>query len=72
MSYESAANFLALGARTVQVCTVVMKYGLGVLGELESGLSHFMHARGINSINELVGRAHPTAVTSFNVTGEPR
>ena len=27
MDYRSAAHFLALGARTVQFCTVAMKYG---------------------------------------------
>ena len=29
MDYHAAAHFLALGARTVQFCTIVMKYGVG-------------------------------------------
>lgn len=65
MDYAAAANFLALGAKTVQVCTVVMRYGLGILHELSSGLSHLMNARGIRSISELTGRALPRAVTPF-------
>src|SRR5208283_2876477 len=39
MTYKAAANFLALGARTVQFCTIVMKHGLGIVHELHSGLS---------------------------------
>lgn len=65
MDYMAAAHFLALGAKTVQVCTVVMRYGLGIIHELNSGLSHLMHARGIRSIPELIGRALPRAVTPF-------
>ena len=65
MDYRSAAHFLALGARTVQFCTVAMKYGVGIVGELHSGLSHLMQARGITSVDQLIGRALPDAVTDF-------
>ena len=65
MDYRSAAHFLALGARTVQFCTVAMKYGVGVVGELHSGLSHLMQARGIRSVDELIGRALPDPATDF-------
>ncbi|HVP40205.1 MAG TPA: FAD-dependent oxidoreductase [Candidatus Saccharimonadales bacterium] len=65
MDYRSAAHFLALGARTVQFCTVAMKYGVGVVGELHSGLSHLMRERGIRSVEELIGRALPDPITDF-------
>lgn len=66
MDYKAAADFLALGVDTVQFCTIVLKYGYGVIDELESGLSHLMAERGIGSVNELVGRAHEGgAVTDF-------
>ncbi|MDD5564697.1 MAG: FAD-dependent oxidoreductase [Thermoanaerobaculaceae bacterium] len=65
MDYMAAANFLALGARTVQFCSAVMKYGVGVVGELHSGLSHLLEARGLASVAELVGRALPGPVTDF-------
>ena len=65
MEYSAAAHFLALGARTVQFCTVAMKYGVGIAGELHSGLSHLMRARGIRSVEELIGRALPDPVTDF-------
>lgn len=65
MDYRAAAHFLALGARTVQFCTVAMKYGVGIAGELHSGLSHLMLSRGIGSVEELIGRALPNPVTDF-------
>jgi dihydropyrimidine dehydrogenase (NAD+) subunit PreA len=65
MDYRAAAHFLALGARTVQFCTVAMKYGVGIAGELHSGLSHLMRSRGIGSVEELIGRALPNPVTDF-------
>jgi dihydropyrimidine dehydrogenase (NAD+) subunit PreA len=65
MDYKSAANFLALGAKTVQFCTIAMKYGYGIVDELHSGLSYLMQERGIKSVNELIGRALPTPVTGF-------
>ena len=65
MDYQSAAHFLALGARTVQFCTVAMKYGVGIIGELHSGLSYLMEDRGIKSMDELIGRALPDPVRGF-------
>jgi dihydropyrimidine dehydrogenase (NAD+) subunit PreA len=65
MDYRAAAHFLALGARSVQFCTVAMKYGVGVVSELHSGLSHLMEARGLRSVEELIGRALPGPITDF-------
>ncbi|MBM4354602.1 MAG: dihydropyrimidine dehydrogenase [Deltaproteobacteria bacterium] len=65
MDYKMAAHFLALGARSVQFCTVAMKYGVGIIRELESGLSHLMQAKGIGSVEELIGYALPKPITDF-------
>jgi len=65
MDYRSAANFLALGAETVQFCSIVYKYGYGVINELNCGLSYLMEERGIKSVRELIGRALPEPVTAF-------
>jgi NADPH-dependent glutamate synthase beta subunit-like oxidoreductase/dihydroorotate dehydrogenase/Pyruvate/2-oxoacid:ferredoxin oxidoreductase delta subunit len=65
MTYRDAANFLALGARTVQFCTAVMKHGLGYVDELHSGLSYLMEERGLRSVRELVGSALPNPITDF-------
>jgi NADPH-dependent glutamate synthase beta subunit-like oxidoreductase/dihydroorotate dehydrogenase/Pyruvate/2-oxoacid:ferredoxin oxidoreductase delta subunit len=65
MDYKSAAHFLALGCRSVQFCTIVMKQGYGVVRDLHSGLSHLMQARGLPSVEALIGRALPQPVTGF-------
>ncbi len=65
MNYKAAANFLALGAQTVQFCTIVMKYGLGIVDELHSGLSFLMEERGLKSVKELIGSALPNPITDF-------
>jgi dihydropyrimidine dehydrogenase (NAD+) subunit PreT len=65
MDYKAAANFLALGARTVQFCTIAMKYGLGIVNELHSGLSYLMQERGFASVKELIGSALPQPITDF-------
>jgi len=65
MDYKSAANFLALGAKSVQFCTIVMKYGFGIIDELNSGLSHLLEEKGYSSVGEFIGCALPNPVTNF-------
>jgi NADPH-dependent glutamate synthase beta subunit-like oxidoreductase/dihydroorotate dehydrogenase len=65
MDYKSAAHFLALGAGTVQFCTAPMKYGVAYVQELHSGLSHLMAARGMTSVQQLIGAALPEPITGF-------
>ncbi len=66
MDYRAAANFLALGASTVQFCTIVMKYGTGIVNELHSGLSYLLADRGMSSVAELIGSALPLPITAFD------
>jgi dihydropyrimidine dehydrogenase (NAD+) subunit PreA len=65
MDYKSAAHFLALGCTTVQFCTAVMKYGYAYVDELHSGLSHLMAARGMRSMQDLIGCALPEPIVGF-------
>lgn len=65
MDYKAAADFLALGTHTVQFCTIVEKYGYGIIDELESGLSHLMADRGIKSVRELIGITQPGPIRDF-------
>lgn len=65
MDYKAAMNFLALGVKTVQFCTIVMKHGYGIIDEIESGTAYLMQERGIKSIKELIGIAQPDAITDF-------
>jgi dihydropyrimidine dehydrogenase (NAD+) subunit PreT len=65
MNYKAAMDFLALGVKTVQFCTIVMKQGYHIIRELESGTSFMMQARGIGSMKELIGIAQPSPITDF-------
>ncbi len=65
MNYKAAMDFLALGVKTVQFCTIVMKQGYGIIRDLESGTSFLMQARGIHSMQELIGIALPEPITDF-------
>lgn len=65
MTYKAAMDFLALGVKTVQFCTIATKYGYGIIHELESGTAFLMQERGIKSMKELIGLAQPHPVTDF-------
>ncbi|MCU0276287.1 MAG: FAD-dependent oxidoreductase [Acidobacteria bacterium] len=65
MDYRAATHFLALGARSVQFCTIVMKHGYGVFADLVNGTSSLMLERGIPTMEKLIGIALPYPVTGF-------
>ena len=58
-TWRDAAEFMALGAGAVQVCTAAMTYGFKVVQEMISGLSDYMDRKGFTSVQDLVGRAVP-------------
>ncbi len=58
-TWRDAAEFLALGAGNVQVCTAAMVYGFGIIKELTAGLSAWMDEKGYSSVAEVSGRAVP-------------
>jgi dihydropyrimidine dehydrogenase (NAD+) subunit PreA len=59
-TWRDAAEFIALGAQNVQVCTAAMTYGFKIIDELNSGLKTFMAAKGYASIEDFRGRAART------------
>ncbi len=65
MNYKAAMDFLALGVKTVQFCTIVMKQGYGIIKDLELGTSFLMKERGIDSMKALIGIAQPHPITDF-------
>jgi len=58
-TWRDAAEFIALGAGNVQVCTAVMTYGFKIIEEMTSGLKAFMAAKGYSRIDDFRGRAIP-------------
>ncbi|MFN2399943.1 MAG: NAD-dependent dihydropyrimidine dehydrogenase subunit PreA [Gemmatimonadaceae bacterium] len=61
-TWKDAAEFIALGAGTVQVCTAVMHYGFRIVDDLIDGLSSWMDDRGHRNLHGLMGRALPKVV----------
>src|SRR5947207_10917624 len=61
-TWRDAAEFIALGATSVQVCTSVMHYGFRIVGDMIEGLSTYMDDKGMKSLDQLVGRAVPSFV----------
>ncbi|MCC6494204.1 MAG: NAD-dependent dihydropyrimidine dehydrogenase subunit PreA [Pirellulales bacterium] len=54
---EDAAQFLLLGADTVQVCTGVMKYGYGLIHPLCDALLKFMDRHGFERLEDFRGHS---------------
>lgn len=58
-TWRDAAEFMALGAGNVQVCTAVMTYGFKIVQEMISGLSQWMDEKEMTSVDQIVRRAVP-------------
>jgi dihydropyrimidine dehydrogenase (NAD+) subunit PreA len=58
-TWRDAAEFLALGAGNVQVCTAAMTYGFEIIKEMTAGLSLWMDQKGMTSVDQVVRRAVP-------------
>lgn len=58
-TWRDAAEFLALGAGNVQVCTAAMTYGFKIVSEMIEGLQNWMDAQGHASLDDVIGRAVP-------------
>ena len=56
-TWEDAAEFILLGAGTVQICTEVMFRGFRIIRELVGGLEHYLEIKGFNSPDEIRGAA---------------
>jgi dihydropyrimidine dehydrogenase (NAD+) subunit PreA len=59
-TWRDAAEFIALGAGTVQVCTAAMTYGFKIVQEMISGLKNYMAEKGYETIEDFRGRAVPS------------
>lgn len=59
-TWRDAAEFIAMGCGTVQVCTAAMVYGFRIIEDLCDGLSNFMDEQGYAGVEDMVGRALPS------------
>ncbi|MDQ6718879.1 MAG: NAD-dependent dihydropyrimidine dehydrogenase subunit PreA [Gemmatimonadota bacterium] len=56
-TWRDAAEFISLGAGSIQVCTAAMHYGFRIIDDLCDGLSNWMDEKGYRNIDEICGRA---------------
>ncbi|MCB1833771.1 MAG: 4Fe-4S binding protein, partial [Geminicoccaceae bacterium] len=57
--WRDAAEFIAMGAGNVQVCTAAMTYGFRIIDELTSGLADWMDEKGYATTADFHGLAVP-------------
>jgi dihydropyrimidine dehydrogenase (NAD+) subunit PreA len=62
LTWRDAAEFMALGATTVQVCTAVMHYGFRIVEDMIDGLENWMDEREFRTILDFAGRAVPNVM----------
>ncbi len=58
-SWRDAAEFIALGSTSLQVCTAIMHYGFRIVEDMTDGLSAYLDSKGFTSLADLRGRAVP-------------
>jgi dihydropyrimidine dehydrogenase (NAD+) subunit PreA len=58
-TWRHAAEFMALGAGTVQVCTAAMIYGFKIVEEMIPGLENWMDSKGYRRVSDFIGLAVP-------------
>ncbi len=58
-TWQDAVEFMLAGARNVQLCTAVMKWGYSIIEDLIDGLSYYLESKGMTSPEGLVGKSLP-------------
>ncbi len=56
-TWRDAAEFILLGATSVQICTAAMHYGFRIIDDLTEGLSNWMDEKGFRTIEDFRGRS---------------
>ena len=56
-AWQDAAEFIALGCTSVQVCTAAMHYGFRIVEDMIDGLSRWMDERGFKRLEDFRGRS---------------
>jgi len=59
-NWRDAAEYIALGCGTVQVCTAAMVYGFKIVQDMVDGLANYMDTHGYATLEDFRGKALPT------------
>lgn len=55
--WHDCAEFIAVGAKTLQVCSAVMENGYGIVNKMALGLTDYMDSMGFECIDDFCGKA---------------
>ena len=66
-TWEDAAEFILLGATTLQVTTSIMQYGYRIVEDMKNGLMHYMEEQGVDHLQDLVGAANANMIPAENL-----
>ena len=58
-TWRDAAEFIAMAAGNVQVCTAAMTYGFQIVDEMTTGLARWMDEKGYATLDDFRGKAVP-------------
>lgn len=61
-TWRDAAEFMAMGAGNVQVCTAAMTHGFKIVEDMKSGLENWMDEKGYKETEDFRGMAVPNFV----------
>ena len=64
-TWRDAAEYIALGCGSVQVCTAVMRFGFKIIDDMVDGLNNWMDAKGFHTLEDFRGKAVEN-VTDWN------
>lgn len=71
-TWRDGAEFIALGAGSLQITTAVMEYGYRIIHDLVSGLRSYMAKQGFTSIADFRGKALNTLVANDEIDRSTR
>jgi dihydropyrimidine dehydrogenase (NAD+) subunit PreA len=55
-TWRDAAEFLLLGAQSLQICTAAMHYGFRIIEDLCDGLANWMESKGFKTLDDFRGK----------------
>ncbi|OES44828.1 NAD-dependent dihydropyrimidine dehydrogenase subunit PreA [Domibacillus iocasae] len=58
-NWKDAAEFILMGAGSVQVCTAAMHHGFSIVEDMIDGLNNYLDDKQLASVEELIGRTVP-------------
>lgn len=70
-SWEDAAQYIAVGADALEVCSEVMLNGYKIIGPMLKGLKNYLEEKGFSNINDLKNKAANLITLHKNLPKKP-